>query len=234
MRRRDCAVVCTFAVGVLLATATHALAASTGGLLSASLFARSYSVGAVLDTFSEPPGTSLASTTDACGDQWHVVGGTVTITSGQTAVSSTSGLVTASVPLCFGGSDPNEEAGGDIHSSGSSLFGLLLHARAGGRPATAAIYSNSGAGSLQIERIAADGTLTVWASVTGTGGGNIPRYLDFTYINGIYTASINNVSLLSYTVTAAQRATVEAANEVGLVAVNDTRSTFDNLQNYAR
>ena len=236
MGRPRYAAACALALAILFAGGLvgSACAAGLGGLRSASLLASSYPIGAVLDAFTGTVGSSLAGRADLCGDAWHVLGGTMTITSGQSAVSTSAGLVTASVPLCRGGTDANEEVGGDIHSTGSSLFGLLLHAQPGGLPATAAVYSNAGAGSLQIERIGVDGSITVWASVTGTGGGNIPRFLDFSYVGGLYQASINNVPLLTYLVTPAQRATVEANNEIGLVAVNDTRSTFDNLQAYPR
>jgi len=222
------------AVGVAAFSPGAASAVTLGGLPSRSLLGQTYLVGAVVDGFSHPAGTSLAGTTDACGGAWHVLGGTITISSGGAAVSASTGLVTASVPLCNGGTNPNEEVGGDIHSTGSSSFGLVLHAQTGGRASTAAVYSNASAGELDIQRIAADGTVTVWATAAGTGGGNIARFLRFSYINGVYQASINNVVLLTYTVTPAQRTAVEAHNEVGLVAVSDTRSSFDNLQSYAR
>ncbi len=236
MSRRVRTIWCGLALAVGIAVYAHdaASAATLGGLRSNSLLSNSYAVGAVLDTFSEPTGTDLSSTKDTCGHFWKVNGGTIIVGSG-TAVSASSGaLVTASVPLCNGGTNPNEEVGGDIHSSGSSSFGLILNAQTGGKASTAAVYSNSSAGALTIERIAADGTVTIWATIAGTGGGNTPRFLRFSYINGVYQASINNVVLLSYTVTSAQKTLVEANNEVGMVAVSDSRSSFDNLQSYAR
>ena len=220
-------------IGVAAVPHDNASAAALGGLTSASLLGQSFLVGAVLATFDQPAGTSLATTSDSCGNAWHVLGGTITIGNG-TAVSASAGLVTASVPLCNGGTNPNEEVGGDIHSSGASNFGLVLNAQTGGRASTAAVYSNKAGGSLSIQRVASDGTVTVWATATGTGGGNTPRFLRFSYINGIYQASINNVVLLTYTVTAAEKIAVEANNELGLISVSDTRSTFDNLQSYSR
>ncbi|MGS0684466.1 hypothetical protein ACVBEQ_04780 [Nakamurella sp. GG22] len=211
----------------------NVFASTLGGLRTASLLGQNFMVGAVLATFDQPSGTNLATTSDTCGNAWHVLGGTITIGSG-TAVSASTGLVTASVPLCNGGTNPNEEVGGDIHSSGSSTFGLVLNAQPGGRASTAAVYSNASAGSLRIQRVAADGTVTVWATISGTGGGNTPRFLRFSYINGTYQASINNVVLLTYAVTAAEKIIVEANNELGLISVSDTRSTFDNLQSYSR
>jgi hypothetical protein len=163
-------------IGAVIATAAAtvlvpAYASSLGPVTTSALFAASYATGGIVATFSYPAGTSLATTTDVCGDTWQVVGGTFTITAGQTAVSSTSALVTASVPLCGFPNHPNEEVGGDIHSSGNSTFGLLLNAQPGGRAATVALYNNSGAGTLQIERLDAAGVATLWAQVTAAGGG---------------------------------------------------------------
>lgn len=231
MRRRIIAVGVATAAAVALSPAS---ASSLGAVTSTSLLAASYTTGGIVATFNYPAGTSLAATTDLCGDTWQVVGGTFTITAGQTAVSSTSALVTASVPLCGYPNHPNEEVGGDIHSSGSSSFGLLLNAQPGGRAATAALYTNSGAGTLQIERIDAAGVATVWATTTATGGGNTPRFLRFVYLNGVYTASVNNIVLLTYTTSSAQRAAVEAFNEIGIASFSDTKSTFDDLQAYPR
>jgi hypothetical protein len=217
-------------------TVAPAFAASLGPLTSAALFAHNYSGGsggAITDTFTHPSGTSLATTTDACGDQWTVVGGTFTITSGQTTISATSALVTATVPLCGGSTDVNEEVGGDMHSSGSSVFGLLLNAATGGRPATAVVYNNAGAGTVRLQRLDAAGVATTWATVTGTvNAGNTARFLQAAYRNGVYTIYVNGTSVLTYTVSGATRTAVEANNALGIVAFTDTKSTFDNFQIY--
>jgi hypothetical protein len=221
-------------LGALLVSTASAHAASLGGLASSSLLAQANSTGAITSSFSFPAGTSLATTLDGCGNPWTVVGGAFVISSGGTAVSSSSGLVTATVPLCNSAS-VNEEAGGDIHSSGSSTFGIVVNAATGGRPGTAAIYNNSGAGTVQLQRIDASGALTTWAQVTSVGGGNTPRFLRLAYVNGAYQASVNNVVVLSYTISdPSTRAAVEAHNAIGIASVSDTKSSFDNFQGYAR
>lgn len=232
VRRRRVAV---FLTAASLAVAP-AFAASLAPVTSAELFAHSYSGGsgvAITDTFDDPPGTSLATTTDTCGDPWTVVGGTFAVSATEVVISSTSGLVTGTVPLC-GSASVNEEVGGDIHSSGSSLFGLLLNAETGGRPATAAVYNNAGAGTVSLKRLDAAGVATTWAASTHAGGGNAPIFLRMVYLDGVYTVYVNGTLVLSYTTTTVQRTAVEAHNAIGIVAFTDTKSSFDNLQSYPR
>lgn len=213
---------------------TGASAASNGGLRPAPLQAQHWSQGPITEPFDYPVGSSLAGQTNACGDTWTVVGGTFTITPDGTAVASDSPLVTGTVPLCDSTS-VNEEAAGDLHWRGSATFGLLVHAATGGRPSTAALYSNQGAGTVRLVRIGQSGAQTEWARVTGTGGGNSTRFMRLVYVDGVYSVWVNNVQVLTYTVpTQAARSQVEAANAVGIVSLSDNKSWFDNFQAYPR
>ena len=218
---------------VLAGTAAGAQAARVGPLASATLLGQSTGYGAITSSFGNPSGTSLVSTTTACSAPWTVTGGTMQISSGMVA-SMTNALVTASVPLCFS-SGPNAEAAGELRTSGNSgTFGVLVHAASGGRPSTAAIY-DSGAGSLVLRRISATGTLTTLATRTGAGAGNGVRHLRLLYLDGVYTVAINDTVLITHTVPdATTRTAYETNRAVGIVAVNDTKTAFDNFQGYPR
>lgn len=229
-------VLITVACLMVAAVVLPASAARILSLSSNSLTARSFFGGVVtpiLDTFSSAPGTSISNTLDACGDAWTVTGGSFNISPLKTAISVSNALVTATVPLC-NAEGVNESVGGDIHSNGSSLFGLLINSKPGGRGAMAVLYSNAGAGSVRLERLDEAGIFTTLATVTGTGGGNATRFLRVLYKNGVYTVSVNNVVVLSYTVTSSSlRSAIEQYNNVGIVAVSDTKSSFDNFQAYS-
>jgi len=235
-RVRACLYLVAFVLAAAAVIAGAAYAATLGGLHSTTLMAQKFNTGAaaITDTFSYPTGTDLSTTTDACGDPWTVVGGTIVITDNQTAISATSAMVTATVPLCNGSTDVNEEVGGDMHSSGSSLFGLLINAATGGRPATAVVYDNAGAGTVNLQRLDAAGVATTWATVTQVGGGNAPHVVRAVYIDGVYTIYVDGPLVMTYTVSGATRTDVEAHNALGVVAFTDTKSTFDNFQIYPR
>lgn len=234
-RRLGARLVVALAVGTVLAgvATSEPAAAARVPLTSTSLLGQSFRTGALTDTFADASGTSLATTKDACGSTWTVNGGTFAITASQTVQSTTNALVTATVPLCDATS-VDAEAGGDLRAGSSPNFGVLVHAAAGGRPATAAYYSSANSGSLIIRRISSTGTFTTWASRTGVGATNIVRHLRLVYSAGVYSASINGGTPLTYTPDATTKSAVEANRAVGFVAFSDTGTTFDNFQGFPR
>jgi hypothetical protein len=226
-------VVLTGLLLVLATAAAHAEAARVGPLTSSTLLGRSYPYGALTSMFGTAA-PSLAGTPINCTtNTWTVTGGTMQVTGGA-VISTTNALVTATVPLCFS-SGANAEAGGDLRTSGSgSAFGVLLHAAAGGRPSTAAVYDSAN-GTVRLQRISATGTLTTWNQRTGLSTANGVRHLRLWYLDGVYTATLNGTTLFTHTVPdPTTRAAVEANGAVGIVAVSDTKTTFDNFQGYSR
>lgn len=227
------AIVAAWVAFVTVAPMTSS-AATLGGLRSATLATQAYAGAGTFDSFDYPVGTELANVTDKCGNQWQVRGGVFTITSAGTAISGTSNaLVTATVPVC-GESGDGMDVSVDMLSVGSSLFGLLLHADVGGRPATMVTYTNAGSGTVQLWKVRPDGTRTELAVTKQTGGGNMNRTLRTSYHGGVYQVFLNERLVMSYTVPPAERPALEARTQVGLAAAGDTRSTFDNFQAWPR
>jgi len=210
------------------ATASHVPITST------TLLAGSLPTGAITSTFTYPSATSLATTVDACGQRWTVSGGTMQITGG-TVAATTTGLVTAAVPMC-GLTSVNAEAGGTVTAPVSGGFGVLVNAGAGGRPSTAAVYrvGPNGNASVQLLRISTTGTTSAWAQVNNVGS-MVTRHLKVTYLNGVYAVSLGGTNVLTYTVPdAATRTAVEQYTGVGIVANSDTRPSIDDFQAYPR
>ena len=217
------------------AAAAERAAASQVPVTSATLMARSYATGAITSSFTSTSGAALSATTDACDQRWSVLPASpvnaMAITSTGSVAATISGVVTATVPVC-GHTGVNAEVAGDLRTTGGgSSFGVLLHAAPGGRPATAAVFSS---GIVTIQRISATGTVSSWSPTASVNNSNGARYLRLAYVDGVYTVFVNNASVLSYTATAAQRTEAEQNRSVGIVAISDTRTTFDNFQGYPR
>lgn len=229
-------VVLTLLLLVLSAATQRADAARLGPLTSTTLLGQSNGHGTLTASF-DVAAPTLHGTLTTCSRPWTVTGGTMEATSGivrSTTPSSTanpSGLVTATVPLCFS-TGPHAEAGGDLRPNGGVSFGVLLHAATSGRPSTAAVYDST-ASVVRLQRISATGSTVTWTTLA-VPGGNAVRHLRLVYLNGVYTVVMNG-STTTYTVPdATTRSAVEANQAVGIVAMNDTKTTFDNFQAYPR
>ena len=219
------------AVATLASTAS---AAGMGKLHSRGLTATSFRSGVFLDTFTGPAGTTVGSQPGPCGPSWAVRGGSLALTDTGRAVANGSALVTATLPQCTATATRDVEVGADVRSFAATSAGLLIQADRGGRPATALIYSNGAGGTMELDRVDSGGKRTVLAKVTGVGNGNGTRYLHLVYVAGRYTARIDGATALTYTAAAADRPSLEAYTETGLVSVADSRSEFDHFQSYPR
>lgn len=226
---RAAAVVLCVTFAAVLAGLNAGSASSLGGLRSTALAAASAANGATLDSFADSAARSLTSRATSCGKVWSVSGGSLYTTGSGAAVADGGSMVTGTLPQCATAPAPTGVAALGT-AKGSGNFGVLMHAAAGGRPATAAVFVASGGGSVSLRRIEANGSYTTLA--TGSGGGGSSgdtRALSLQYASGVYTVRVNGLSVATYTVPVAQRVAYQLNSGLGVVSFADSRSTFEQV-----
>jgi hypothetical protein len=226
------AVSLTAGVGAGIQTA-HAR--SLGTLTSHTLLGRSFPADAITDRFDEPSG-ALNGTTDSNGDAWYVYPGTFNLTGTGQVVASGTALTMATVAAP--GDPVDVSVGIEIHAATNKTFvGVLLNAAGTGtdQSATYVMYNASGTGTLYLYRISPTGVVNQLTLKNAVGSGK-DHYLLATYINGVYTATLDGQTSksLTYTVPAGSRTAYESNTACGIATNGDNSSTIDNFQCFAQ